>query len=737
MRRWLLGGLGLLASAAGAAVFAAEPQQKLLIPEPASGAPQLISVEDMAALRRIDVMSVSPDRQRFAVLVRQADAAANVHRRGWFVGSTRGGNLIPIGDGGEAPLAPNSSNKYTGDTFVEPAVQWSRDGQWLAYTLTLNGETQLWRSKADGSVQEQLTHNSADVYNLAWNDGGTSIYFSVGTPRADIDAQVAAMERNGYHYDTELFSYTDFMAVRPKLIRPDRVRTVWALDLADRKERLASDAERAEFEHSNAQKKGSIQQLPTAAGMALAFAERSDGAKAWSARQQEQSFLFQMQALLPGASAPVPCKADECIGFIDRVWWRHDGAVIFLRREGTRGAWAGFYAWSPKSGKVSRVLQSRDFLSNCDVATADRLICVRQTTDRPHHIAAIDFKSGAVQIVADVNPQLRNRRLGKIESFQWDTPKFAWNEPGGRLQGTYPARAYGYILYPPDFDPKRKYPVFISPYAITGFDNGSNEEYALHALAARGFVVLLTEFPQAGLDAAVRLGPDWTQHLYSAELDFPLLSMLSDSTFKALDTAAARGFIDLSRVGIGGLSHGAFVPLFMLQKYDRIAAISVSGIAWDPMEYYQLAPAGRSPAGLSATFPKPVGEQAWKYWDQFTPAANVDAIEAPLLVNSSANEMYGAVRLLRHMEEARKPYDAYVFPRENHVKWQPAHLLAIMHRNVDWFAFWLQSYEDPDPAKAGQYARWRKLREMWEADRKRTDNRNTQLTSTPTATAVK
>lgn len=723
MRRGLVSALVMLVTA-GAATAAAGTVQQLVIPEPVAGAPQPISVEDMAALRRIDIVSLSPDRERFAMLVRQADAAANVQRRGWFVGSPRGGKLIPIGDGGEAPLAPNALNKYTGDTFAEPAVQWSRDGQWLAYTLTSNGATQLWRSKADGSVQEQLTHNPADVHNLAWSDDGTSIYYSVGTPRAEIDTQVEAMQRNGYHYDTELFSYTDFMTVRPKLIRPDQVHTVWTVTVADQKERLASDVERASFESSNARKGGgSIQRLPKDAGKALASAERSDGAQAWSARQSENSFLFQMHASLPGSSTPVQCKAEECVGFIDRVWWRDDGAVIFLRREGSRGAWAGFYAWWPSTGKVSRIQRSRDFLSHCDVAPKDRLICARQTTDRPGHIAAIDFKSGKVSVVADVNPEISNRRLGKIESFEWDTPKFVWNEPGGRLEGTYPARAYGYIIYPPDFDPKRKYPVFISPYSITGFDNGSNEEYALHALAARGFVVLLTEFPQPGLDAARRLGPDYMQLLYSAELGFPLLTMLSDSTFKALDTVAARGFIDLSRVGIGGLSHGAFVPLYMVQKYDRIAAISVSGIAWDPMEYYQAAPAARSASG-GAWLPKPVGEQAWAYWDQFTLASNVESIEAPLLVNSSANEMYGAVRLLRHMEEAGKPYDAYVFPRENHVKWQPAHLLAIMRRNVDWFAFWLQSYEDPAPAKARQYAHWHELREMWEADRKLTEPRS-------------
>lgn len=39
-----------------------------------------------------------------------------------------------------------------------------------------------------------------------------------------------------------------------------------------------------------------------------------------------------------------------------------------------------------------------------------------------------------------------------------------------------------------------------------------------------------------------------------------------------------------------------------------------------------------------------------------------------------------------------------------------------MHReptvNVDWFRFWLQDYEDPDPTKAEQYACWHELRKM-------------------------
>lgn len=40
--------------------------------------------------------------------------------------------------------------------------------------------------------------------------------------------------------------------------------------------------------------------------------------------------------------------------------------------------------------------------------------------------------------------------------------------------------------------------------------------------------------------------------------------------------------------------------------------------------------------------------------------------------------------------------------------------------NVDWFTFWLKGEEDPNPAKAEQYKRWRELRNL-QADGQKSD----------------
>jgi len=51
---------------------------------------------------------------------------------------------------------------------------------------------------------------------------------------------------------------------------------------------------------------------------------------------------------------------------------------------------------------------------------------------------------------------------------------------------------------------------------------------------------------------------------------------------------------------------------------------------------------------------------------------------------------------------------------DEHFPSNPAVRMASQGGSVDWFRFWLQDYEDPDPAKAEQYARWHELRKLQE-----------------------
>src|SRR3546814_9471386 len=74
----------------------------------------------------------------------------------------------------------------------------------------------------------------------------------------------------------------------------------------------------------------------------------------------------------------------------------------------------------------------------------------------------------------------------------------------------------------------------------------------------------------------------------------------------------------------------------------------------------------------------------------------------------------------------RQQADLYVFPHEPHIKFQPRHKLAVYQRNLDWFRFWLQDYDDPDPAEREQYTHWCEMRD---ARRKRSEEHTSELQS--------
>jgi len=58
------------------------------------------------------------------------------------------------------------------------------------------------------------------------------------------------------------------------------------------------------------------------------------------------------------------------------------------------------------------------------------------------------------------------------------------------------------------------------------------------------------------------------------------------------------------------------------------------------------------------------------------------------------------------------PVEFVLYPNESHTLGKPRHRYSSMERNLDWFNFWLQDRQDDDPAKRGQYARWRQLRRL-------------------------
>ena len=93
-------------------------------------------------------------------------------------------------------------------------------------------------------------------------------------------------------------------------------------------------------------------------------------------------------------------------------------------------------------------------------------------------------------------------------------------------------------------------------------------------------------------------------------------------------------------------------------------------------------------------------------------ALNASSVGTPLLINASDAEYVRDMQRVTTLRTLKKPVEMFIYTDERHEKNQPRHRYAIYQRNVDWLNFWLRDKEDPDPAKAEQYKRWRELRKL-------------------------
>jgi hypothetical protein len=102
-------------------------------------------------------------------------------------------------------------------------------------------------------------------------------------------------------------------------------------------------------------------------------------------------------------------------------------------------------------------------------------------------------------------------------------------------------------------------------------------------------------------------------------------------------------------------------------------------------------------------------------WFEQSPGFNVDKASGATPVRIVASyplDVFVEWEWFSMMKRLRKPVDMVVFLDGVHLLEKPSNRMISQGGNVDWFDFWLNGHEDPDPTKAEQYERWRKLREM-------------------------
>ena len=354
----------------------------------------------------------------------------------------------------------------------------------------------------------------------------------------------------------------------------------------------------------------------------------------------------------------------------------HGAPLLFVRRED--GNWMSNLVADPSSD----VTQARQKWGIS--------ITVEESLNVGPVIVAKDEKSGQSREIWNPNPQLANFDTGNASVYRWhDTDGHEWSgglvKPQGYTPGPRPL-----VIQTHGFDPGK----FLSD----GYYSTAN---AARALACRGIVVL-----QVGEVSAVPFGvPQEAERNGRAGYQ------------SAIDQLTADGVIDPHKVGIIGFSRtGWYVLDSLIHMPHAFAAATLAEGTYESFGEYLLNADYLGPY-RAQTIADGIGTRPFgdglRQWVANSPGFNTDKIRAPVLFEANnptgmiyAWDIYAAMRL------QSKPVELLYMRSGQHILTKPRELLASQQMNVDWYDFWLNAHEDPDPTKAEQYVRWRELRRL-------------------------
>jgi len=360
--------------------------------------------------------------------------------------------------------------------------------------------------------------------------------------------------------------------------------------------------------------------------------------------------------------------------------------------------------WQPRSPTTAVFRQKADGswqqgpeVEDIHLAALPIKIEVRENLNQPPIIVAEDKATEKSCTIWDPNPQLKDIELGPGEVIHWK------DESGFEYEAA--------LLKPPSYVPDKRYPLVVltNGFSINQFLPSGMWATGLstRALAASGIVVVQANSNMTNSITSEN-PPKPTREGSDNVIEF-------DSLVKKL---AAAGIVDPARVGAIGFGRSVYHILYHMtfSEHPFAAGLVSGGNDFGYFEY--LADMGFEYEAEQINGGTPFGEAGLKSWLEHAPGFNIDRVKTPLLLlQVDRPSMLGNWEEYAALRHRHKPVDLILLPPpREHLSTNPANRMYFETFSVDWFRFWLQDYEDPDPAKAEQYIRWRELRKLQEAN---------------------
>ncbi len=625
----------LLGSATLAAALASPLTPLIAPPLAAQGARDRIALEQYLDWEDVQSPRLSPDGKQVIYTRRWIDKINDRWESSlWIMGV----------DGTKNRFLVNGSN-----------VEWAPDGQRIAYTT--RGEpagTQLfvrWMD-AEGAIS-QLTRLTETPSDLTWSPDGKSIAFRMGVPyRESWNIPVPAAPKGAkwiepprivtkldYRQDRQGFNddaYQHIFVVSAEGGTPRQVTSgnwdhgapQW---MPDGKSIVFSANRIPEAEYSWRQSdvyavdvaSGAIKQLttrngpdgqpaPSPDGKLIAYTGYDYTTDTW---RDQQLYVMNADGSNPRSLTPQLDRSPS------GLMWAADGSGVYFtaENEGSRNLY-----FASLAGAVRQVTKGAQVLTTTDIGKAGVAVGVVSTAARPNDVVSFALAKPDLKPLTAVNDDvLAGKKIGEQEEV-WYT-----SVDGYRIQG--------WIVKPPDFDPKKKYPLMLEihggPHSM--YNVGFN--FARQSHVAEGYVMLYTN-PRGSTGYGSAFG-NAIKNAYPGK-DF-------DDLMAGVDTVINRGYVDTNRLYVFGCSGGGVLTAWTVGHTNRFSAAA----SMCPVTNWMSFVGTTDGPGWYRNFEKPFWEDPSEYLKR-SPIMYVGNVKTPTIL------MTGVLDLRTPMPQTEEYYMA-------------------------------------------------------------------------------
>ena len=675
---------------------------------------RLISETDLFKFLWIADPQISPDGRRVAFVRVNVDAKKESYETAIFTVSTSGGE----------------PRRFTSGTR-DASPRWSPDGKWLAFLRSPAGEAagrpqpaQIHLIQTAGGEAWAITDLPRGASAPSWSPDGRRLLFGSTTTDNDLAKKGDKPDPSKRESDVRVVARAVYRANGPGYLDPTRRSHLWTLDVPKSPGELArpKPVTSGDFDEGNAAWSpdgreiyftssrvkepyydspkvelfkvpadgGEVVKLVSMDGVIGDFSFSPDGKRiafrgtqnGKPVRSYNQPDLF----VVDNAAGATPKNLTDGFDFDigggltgdqraprggqpSEALWSRDGKSILVTT-GENGR-ANLKRVDAASGKVEPFTSGdQDVMAYTASADGEKLALLLSTPTNMGDLFVSDA-SGKLTRLTDINKEL-------FSEIHLTEPEEIW------YQSFDGKKAHSFVQKPPDFDPKKKYPLILNIHGGPHAAYGYTFDHEFQWMAAKGYVVVYPN-PRGSTTYGQDFG-NVIQYRYPGD-DY------KDLMF-AVDEVVKRGYIDTTKLGVTGGSGGGVLTNWTITQTDRFAAaVSQRSIAdWAGFWY-----------SADFTLFQPTWFRAAPWQDPKDFAARsaitfVDKVKTPLMLIEGEGDMRtppsdGGEQMFRALKYRKIPTVMVRFPGETHElsrSGQPWHRVERLQHIVGWFDVYLQ-----------------------------------------------